>query len=228
MDRARARLLRAGLELTASRGLHGFSLTDVALKSGTSRTLVHHHFHSKRAFLDALVTLLLQVEPGARSGDGAAEGTAWLSDRLDRGAADPVVTRARLCVLCSAGSGDPYHEQVRAWWRAERQQIADILGEGVRDGEVRTGADNVFPTAALAALVEGVLLASVAMPTDQHARFRSAVVALVSQALTPQQEPSTPAPELEGSHEDDMKRRVARIKASQAAALKSAALDPKT
>ena len=119
VNNAREALFRAAMELTAERGLYGFSLQDVAARTGTSRALIIHHFSSKEAFLDALVALLLDSEAEPVRFESAVEELALhVSNGLVEGLGDPVATRARIAVLCSAGPESEYHDQAQRWWRS--------------------------------------------------------------------------------------------------------------
>lgn len=51
----RAQLLQVGCELFANRPYDEVWIEDVAERAGVSRSLLYHHFHSKRSFLHAIV-----------------------------------------------------------------------------------------------------------------------------------------------------------------------------
>ncbi len=61
---ARSKLINATIELIAERGLLGFSLSDVGLRTGVSRALPGHHFKGRDQMVEAAVTQIFDVGEG--------------------------------------------------------------------------------------------------------------------------------------------------------------------
>jgi AcrR family transcriptional regulator len=83
----RERLLAAGRELFAERGLHGVTSHDIAARAGVAAGTFYLHFQDKRALLrviaaETIALLRARLDRATRSARGAREGVPAFSEAL--------------------------------------------------------------------------------------------------------------------------------------------------
>ncbi|MFJ9840512.1 TetR/AcrR family transcriptional regulator [Kitasatospora sp. NPDC101155] len=168
--RAEAALLAAAARLIAEHGSTGVTLARVGEEAGFSRGLATHYFGSKAALLarlqeEALAEAMAAAAP-ERSGAGAvAELCAFARGCLE-GVRNPTDLGRAFVVLGAealAGSSEltaavaELDERTRGW-------AAEVVGQGLAEGEVRAGVDPRAFALALVGLTKGLVVQAAAAP----------------------------------------------------------------
>jgi AcrR family transcriptional regulator len=186
--KTRQQLVTVATRLFAERGYDGTSIEAILQEAGVSRGSLYHHFDSKDALFEAVLTALLEetgqqtVLAAAGAGDAAsalrAGSRAWV--RLAR---DPVVQQV---VLIDGPS-------VLGWqrWRdLDEQQslglLQTVLHVAADEGRLRPELVDMFSHVLLAALAEIALV--IARADDPESAVRSgetAVDELIERLLGP-------------------------------------------
>lgn len=181
----RSPLREAGIALIGERGLYGFSLADVAARSGRSRALVIHHYKSKEAFLDELVRILLA--PPAATGDPSSSPLddilVSLSIEYVGGTLDEPSGRALLSILSTTHPDAQHAEEIRRWWKVRVGGVRAMLQAGVATGDFREGADTEMTAISIMSAVVGAKLAALTTDAKHRERLRAAIIGLVSRSL---------------------------------------------
>lgn len=181
----RSPLREAGIALIGERGLYGFSLADVAARSGRSRALVIHHYKSKEAFLDELVRILLA--PPAATGDPSSSPLddilVSLSIEYVGGTVDEPSGRALLSILSMTHPEARHAEAIRSWWKVRIAGVRALLKAGVASGDFREGADTDMTAVSIMAAVTGARLAALTTGAKHREPIRAAITDLVSRSL---------------------------------------------
>lgn len=160
----REQIVRAALRLVRARGVHGFTIADVASEAGVSRGILHYHFQNKEEIVrEALLLLLLEF--GARAGEAALAAGLCLSDRLH--------------ALLDASMNDEqaaFYATLLEFWSPSRREeahrvamarlydgwiafIAGIIRQGLASGELSPAAGRPEDLAcSLVALQDGLMV----------------------------------------------------------------------
>lgn len=164
-DETERKVLAAATALIALRGSRALSLAEVGEAAGYSRGIVTHHFGSRENLLRAVMrdaqTFAL---PDRR--DSALD---WLAETV-RAYLKNVTSRrpsagAFLQMWGEAIAADPVLMPLYAEHDASfRRLLADKVGEGMRDGSLRTDADPEAMAVFLVGLLRGIALQLISTP----------------------------------------------------------------
>ena len=184
-DDPRSPLREAGIALIGERGLYGFSLSDLAARSGRSRALVNHHYRSKEEFLDELVRDLLgspmaETVPSSEPLEGLL---VRLSIEYVRGTLDEPSGRALLSILSMTHPDARHAEAIRNWWKVRVAGVRALLKAGVASGDFREDADTDMTAVPIISAVTGASLAALTTATRHREPLRAAITDLVSRSL---------------------------------------------
>lgn len=132
---ARQKAIDAGAELLAEAGIEGFTVDEVARRSGVAKTTLYRHWSSGNellmAALDCHVERIPSPDTGTLHGDLVA-----LFDTM-RQIIDTEGNRQLLLDMMSAAARDPELEQIKSAMMAERTHpIAQIIERAVGRGEI--------------------------------------------------------------------------------------------
>lgn len=163
-ESVRAAVLRAATRLIGERGVDGMTMRQVAEASGVSTGTVNYHFRNKRGLVLAAI-------------DGAG---------ISPSVSDTSSALGRIEALLSTFVLED--EERRAWWRfwveataqatrdpdlrarqqarmeAQRREVEELVGLGIRAGELRPDLDPALLAEPLLALAHGLVLLQVTSP----------------------------------------------------------------
>jgi AcrR family transcriptional regulator len=159
-DLTRQRLIRASLELFATRGYHDTTTAQIAKKAGVAEGTIYRHFPSKQQLVNELyraaqrwATKVVRDTAKAEDGRDARKQLAAVAHALVEGAVrDPTVVK--LGLLESLGS--ILDEESRKAERDFHGSIERLIADGKAQGTVRPGAVEVWAGVWLAAVRHAV------------------------------------------------------------------------
>ncbi|MBV2155587.1 TetR/AcrR family transcriptional regulator [Kitasatospora sp. SUK 42] len=168
--RAEAALLAAAARLVAEHGSTGVTLARVGEEAGFSRGLATHYFGSKAALLarlqdEALAEAMAAAAP-ERSGAGAVDELCRFARGCLEGVRNPTDLGRAFVVLGAealAGASE-LTDAVAELDARTRGWAADVVGQGLAEGEVRAGVDPQAFGLALVGLVKGLVSQAAAGP----------------------------------------------------------------
>ncbi|MBO1418707.1 TetR/AcrR family transcriptional regulator [Streptomyces sp. FH025] len=168
--RAEAALLAAAARLVAEHGSTGVTLARVGEEAGFSRGLATHYFGSKAALLarlqeEALAEAMAAAAP-ERSGAGAVDELCRFARGCLEGVRTPTDLGRAFVVLGAealAGASE-LTDAVAELDTRTRGWAADVVGQGLAEGEVRAGVDPQAFALALVGLVRGLVVQAAAAP----------------------------------------------------------------
>jgi AcrR family transcriptional regulator len=167
----RTRIVESAGALLASHGLHGWSVEQVALSAGCAKGLVHYHFGTRAALLEAAIDAMARGRMARRIAALSPGGTAalaalgavlredasaglsrpWLEAGLDGGAANRRVqtpSEAELLEFAAASSAAMELPALPANRARTLLLLLDALEaalvRGAPEGEVREAYDRVW------------------------------------------------------------------------------------
>ena len=178
----RQEILAAAFEVFASSGYRAGSLKDVADKVGLTQAGLLHHFPSKEALLEAVLTLR-DEESVDRLGTADAKGMDLLRGLVELTRYNTTIPGlvSLYCVL-SAEATDPEHPAHGYFLRRYawvREIISEAFAEVTRQGKLRPGLVPLAATRQLIALMDGLQVqwlldnTSVDMPAEVAAFLES-------------------------------------------------------
>jgi AcrR family transcriptional regulator len=183
-ERARARVLRAALEVLADQGLQGFTMEAVAAHAGASKATVYRHWTSRGTLLVDAMDRSFQPFPMPATG-GLRTDLIELSSRFEALVGDSRFPRL-MAAFIDAAERDPVlatlHVQLT---ERRREPVRLVLSRARQRGEIppttdlelvidllagpafyrRFIAHQPFPSGYAAAVVDHVLTAVLGMPT---------------------------------------------------------------
>lgn len=141
---AERRLLEAGLELIARRGVHGMTLSEVGEHAGYSRGLVAHHFGNKDGFLRALALHIRQRFLAAQQrmppvAPGLARLLASVDLYVSRTGHDSQAVNVMLTEAIVFGG--PLLQDMRGFTASTTAFYAEQIRIGIAQGEIRADVD---------------------------------------------------------------------------------------
>jgi AcrR family transcriptional regulator len=145
-DLTRQRLIRAALELFATRGYHDTTTAQIAKKAGVAEGTIYRHFASKQQLVNELYRAAQRwatkvVQEASADGGGARTQLAAVAHALLEGAArDPNVVKLGLLDSLGAILDEESHRAERELYAAIERLVAD----GKAQGTVRPGAVEVW------------------------------------------------------------------------------------
>lgn len=155
-DLTRQRLIRAALELFATRGYHDTTTAQIAKKAGVAEGTIYRHFASKQQLVNELyraaqrwASKVVQDTAKGVDGGGARAQLAAVAHALVEGAArDPTVVKLGLLESLGTILDEESHKAERDFHATIERLIAD----GKAQGTVRPGAVEVWAGVWLAAV----------------------------------------------------------------------------
>lgn len=180
----RARIVEAALAEFSAGGYEASSVRTIAATAGLSHPGLLHHFPTKQALLEAVLTAQEDADQEAFADHPAPTTAAELADvvsaavALDRRATALVQLRARLAV--AGGERDhPAHDfAVRRYQRLASQMAGQIAA--LPEGEIGAGVRPQEAADILLAAIEGLLVRGLAEPDlDVPGLVRMAVLRVV-------------------------------------------------
>lgn len=169
----RQALLRAARSVFARKGLAAAKIGDVATEAGISHGLVYHYFPHKEALFAAVVEETVQgweaLVAQARQRPGPPwERLAWLCEQTLSGLGE---APAHMLVLVHAFTEDAAPREVRTslerYSRQAYEQLAALIAEGQRSGDVAPGEPAVLARA-LVAMIQGLAINRIVDVDGEH------------------------------------------------------------
>jgi len=163
-DNRREEILRAALRVFADRGLKNATVSDIARAAGMSHGLLYHYFASKDALVEALFEQKLErmraISAAAFSGEGP------VLPRMERACElmlaqteeDPDLALFVTQTLVSRTVPEALRLRMAENGKSTLGQLAQLIAEGQRNGEIATDASPESLATAVAALVRGLAL----------------------------------------------------------------------
>ncbi|MGH3630795.1 MAG: TetR/AcrR family transcriptional regulator [Sciscionella sp.] len=168
---SRKRLIEAAIEVLGTSGYAKATLAEIGKAAGLSRGLVTHHFGSKEACMQAVITAIRQDVAGEMARVGAAKRGLGALDLL----VDLYFTavklhsagaRAMYVVLTEAFTASPgLQAAVAESNEIVRGLIAGWIREGIEDGDVPADSDVKTHAVLVEAMLRGVSLQWLADPS---------------------------------------------------------------
>jgi AcrR family transcriptional regulator len=143
---ARDRLLQAAAELIAERGLAAVTLAQVGDRAGYSRGIANHHFGTKAALIEELISQVEREFTAAtapvRNLDATVDELVTTSSIFIRLLEDlPAIHRAFLVLWAAAVADDELRPRMAASDATFRDAVTAILERGKARGEVDDNVD---------------------------------------------------------------------------------------
>ena len=157
-ERRRSEIVSAAMEVFAEQGFNNLSLRQIAEAVGVSHTLLRHHFGTKDALLQAVLTRREEAEAKRRAALVIEYGLLDALPRImEHNAAAPGLIQLDALMRAEAVNPDhPAHEHVTNAARRFRMQLhSDLAAEQIA-GRLRPGLDLDQTATQLASLIEGV------------------------------------------------------------------------
>ena len=155
-QRRRAEIVDAAMEVFAEQGFNNLSLRQIAEAVGVSHTLLRHHFGTKDALLQAVLTRREETEARWRDALFAEHGLLdALPMIMEHNATIPGLIQLDSLMRAEAVNPDhPAHEYVVGLARRFRAHLRADLAAEQAAGRLRADLD--LTTTRLACLIEGV------------------------------------------------------------------------
>lgn len=163
-EQRRRLIVDAAIELFAKQGYRGAGLAAIAEQAGITPSAIIHHFGSKEGLLRAVLDEH-DARSAARLSQHAGKGVRGLVDALLDNA-EHMQRNVHLATLhatlqveyLQADPGSEVRERFLQRSRLLRQAMADIVGTGVRSGELSDCPDPDATAAEILAFQEGALI----------------------------------------------------------------------
>ncbi|MEO7003356.1 MAG: TetR/AcrR family transcriptional regulator [Ktedonobacterales bacterium] len=163
-DERRSQILEAALTVFADKGLHDARMEDIASKAGVSKGLVYLYYKSKDAVIEALLRSLFTLE--LHNIQAMLKGTDSIGERLLR------ITRTFATEFDRFVVAQPLmlefyalaarHRSVREFMTGALEEIrglfAELIRQGVEQGEFRATTNPDEAAMTVIALLEGIAL----------------------------------------------------------------------
>jgi len=177
----------AARHVFAKRGVTGTGLAHVAHHLGMGRSSLYHYYPDKASLVAALSTELLEEEALLFRAATRGEGTALVRiERLAAGVSELFAQWAGLGrVFLQLWASEA--QRFRPLFRRLRADLAEVIVEGQRTGELDGTLDPVMAAAIVIGAIDGLLLQHLVDPRafgDLEA-LSSALVAAVRKVLVP-------------------------------------------
>jgi AcrR family transcriptional regulator len=181
---AMEQVLDAAIPVFRRNGFHGTSLSDLGLAMGLAPGSIYKAFSDKRAIYLAALDRYIKVRVGQlrtaidRESDGLAKIQTFFEHYVT--SATGLEGRAG-CMVVNAAVEAPSEEQAAARAAASlttlESFLADIVGEGKRDGSIRADLDDAATARMILSLVQGFRV--IGKLGRERAEFTPAVEQLV-------------------------------------------------
>jgi len=142
-------ILRAAVEELAAVGYGGVTIESIAERAGVGKSTIYRHWPDKLELIaDAFETFHEQMVP-ALGELSVRESVALLLWHVAQVVVDSTFSRC-IPALIEGAERDPRVREFHHRYSAERRQaLIDLIGRGVRDGEVGADVDPELATSAL-------------------------------------------------------------------------------
>ena len=153
------RMLRAAMQIIASKGAAGATLAEIGVAAGFSRGLPAERFGTKVALLNALIDFMEgwfqeRVRQAVAGKTGMAALSARIDAHIDAACASPVATAAIYSLFVESVCAIPeLQSRTRGLSASFHDGFRDHLDQAKRRGELRSGAD----TGKVAGIIVGAL-----------------------------------------------------------------------
>lgn len=159
-ERRRAKIVDAAMQVFADQGFQGLSLRQIAEAVGVSHTLLRHHFGTKDAILQAVLTRREELEASWRAELFAQRG---FLDALPQVMAHNATIRGLIQLDAvmraeAVNPSHPAHDYIVSLTHRFRSAIRADLAADQAAGRIRADLDLDLTALALASLIEGVQL----------------------------------------------------------------------
>jgi AcrR family transcriptional regulator len=154
----RSAIRRAARRVFSRRGVAGIGLAHVAREADMGRSTIYHYYRDKTALTRDLVRELLAEEEALFS--AAARGLGTPIERLERltvaltGLFEGWASLGRMLLDLQLRDAALF----RPFFRRIRRDLASLIAEGQRDGEIDRALDPAITSAAVIGAVDGLLL----------------------------------------------------------------------
>jgi len=179
----RARILDAAERLVQQRGFNGFSYATVAAELGVTKAALHHHFPSKTALGEALITRYSERFAAALEAIDATDpqARAKLAAYVELYAR--VLREGRMC-LCGMLAAEyetlapPIRQAVLEFLEHNESWLAGVLEQGRADGSMRFSGSAAETADSILGGLEGTML--VARSYGDPVRFEATAARLLA------------------------------------------------
>ncbi len=162
-ENSRAAILQAAARTIARHGVRGLKVDEVAAVAGVSTPLLYYHFKSRAGLVKATLEAASVEAPSSALPEGPPEGTTGY-ETLEKallaelGDAEQVRDNAVVWgeVAASAVFEEELREDVRLVVETWRDEVAEGIRAGLKDGSIRPGTDPVDAAELLTTLVDGL------------------------------------------------------------------------
>ena len=139
----RERILAAAIELFATRGYRGTSITDVAERVGMTHPGLLYYFGTKERLLEEAVAARETSEQAAYLGSLGDEASVFRLDEVARFALDAALLTRLYHVLAAENldPGDPLHDFFVTRYDRARRFVVSVLRRDQARGDVRADID---------------------------------------------------------------------------------------
>jgi AcrR family transcriptional regulator len=153
-DLTRQRLIRAALELFATRGYHDTTTAQIAKKAGVAEGTIYRHFPSKQQLLNELYRAAMRWAAKVVQDTEAAEKPhaqlARVAQALAEGAVrDPTVVKLGFLERLEPVLDDESRKTAREF----RAALERVIAQGKAEGTIRAGAADVWAGVWLAVVI---------------------------------------------------------------------------
>jgi TetR/AcrR family transcriptional repressor of nem operon len=184
-DEARAKILLATIKLLATKGYADMSMSDIMAESGISKGGIYWHFKNKDAIIEAAFVSLLDAQLAFIEAQMA--GTDPAADKLRRIFAIAHLlaedgTPPPLDFFTVAARNPGLMEQARRYVHAYQERIAQVIQQGIDNGELAP-VDPQMSALNLLSILEGVLLIGLTVQPETLAAQLDQVVQLIFRGL---------------------------------------------
>jgi len=150
-DLTRQRLIRAALELFATRGYHDTTTAQIAKKAGVAEGTIYRHFPSKQQLLNELYRAALRwaakLVQDAEAAEKPRVQLARVAQALAEGAVrDPAVVKLGFLERLEPVLDDESRKTAREF----RAALERVIAQGKAEGTIRAGAVDVWAAVWLA------------------------------------------------------------------------------
>jgi len=169
-EAAKAKLVAATISLIGEHGLRGFSVSDVAERSGLDRGLVGHHFKTIRALTQAAAETCILEEDAGASERGLDPMLGWIEAQLARAVARDPRLLATLQIAFGPGA-EAFGELRSAYWRQQCEWLQLHLSTAKALQQISADLDPAEAASFVLAALHGEQLRIIATGQPPPPRF---------------------------------------------------------
>lgn len=171
-------IMDVALEMVQKRGYHAFSYRDLSERVGIKTASIHYYFPTKAALGQSLLSrvrmmfeqALLQID--SEGGDASSKLRKFAGIFLDTYGEGSICPFCMIAT-CQDSIPDYVQDEVKAFWLKGEEWVANLLAEGVSNGEIKL-VDTPQQTArTLVSSLEGSIV--VARAFDDKSRLEKTI-----------------------------------------------------